>query len=292
MLFNIIIASFALLSSTIAKSCNGHTELCSRKYSNITQIGTHDSAFVGVLPTDNQFLSVTSQLDGGIRFLQAQTHMERDVLRLCHTSCLLKDAGPLVSYLTTIKKWMDAHPNEVVSLLLTNGDRVDVAKFGADMKTSGLASYAYAPGKHLAMADWPSLQHLIDAKTRLVVFLDYGANTASVPYIMDEFAYYFETGFDVTDNDFSSCALDRPDGSDGSGLMYIVNHFLDADLFGSVLVPDTVEVHRTNAAKGDGSVGAQAALCSSKWGRRPNVILVDFFETGDVFRVQDALNGF
>ena len=61
--------------------------------------------------------------------------------------------------------------------------------------------------------------------------------------------------------------------------MYIVNHFLDLDIFG-VLIPATIELPRTNAATGDGSVGAQADLCTSTWGRRPNVILVDFFETG------------
>ncbi|KAL5324545.1 hypothetical protein ACEPPN_009091 [Leptodophora sp. 'Broadleaf-Isolate-01'] len=289
MLLNIL-ASFLLLGSAVAATCNGHSELCSRKYSNVTQIGAHDSAFVGILPTDNQFLSVTSQLDGGIRYLQAQSHLKNGVLQLCHTSCDLKDAGTFVEYLTTIKTWMDKNPNEVVTVLVTNGDGAPVSQFGTDMTTSGLASYAYSPGKQLAIADWPTLQELIDAKTRLVMFLDFGANTATVPYILNEFSYYFETAYDVTDNNFPSCDLDRPSGSSGSGLMYIVNHFLDLDIFG-ILIPATAELPRTNAATGDGSVGAQADLCTTKWGRRPNVILVDFFETGDVFKAQDTLNG-
>lgn len=78
-------------------ACNGNAALCSRLYSNITQIGTHDSAFVGILPTDNQLVSVTDQLDDGIRFLQAQTHVKGSVLELCHTSCTELDAGPLTS---------------------------------------------------------------------------------------------------------------------------------------------------------------------------------------------------
>ncbi len=170
MLLNIV-ASLALLGSAIAATCNGHSELCSRKYSNVTQIGTHDSAFVGILPTDNQFQSLTSQLNGGIRYLQAQTHLKSGVLQLCHTTCAERDAGTLVNYLTTIKTWMDANPNEVVSLLLTNGDGAAVTQFGTDMSTSGLATYAYSPGKQLAVGDWPTLQQLIDAKTRLVMFL-------------------------------------------------------------------------------------------------------------------------
>ena len=54
-----------------ALSCNGRAELCDRKYSNITMVGTHDSAFVGILPTDNQLKSVKEQLAQGVRYLQA-----------------------------------------------------------------------------------------------------------------------------------------------------------------------------------------------------------------------------
>lgn len=91
------------MGSTVSTStspdiaCNGNAALCSRSYSNVTQIGTHDSAFVGILPTDNQLVSVTTQLDDGIRFLQAQTHVNDGVLHLCHTSCEELDAGPLTS---------------------------------------------------------------------------------------------------------------------------------------------------------------------------------------------------
>ncbi|KAK3169703.1 hypothetical protein OEA41_009087 [Lepraria neglecta] len=33
------------------------------------QIASHDSAFVGILPMDNQNLEVSAQLDSGVRFL-------------------------------------------------------------------------------------------------------------------------------------------------------------------------------------------------------------------------------
>lgn len=56
--------------------CNGHLELCNRKFSSISQIASHDAAFVGILPMDNQDMEVTGQLNAGIRFLQAQTHLD------------------------------------------------------------------------------------------------------------------------------------------------------------------------------------------------------------------------
>jgi hypothetical protein len=100
-----------------------------------------------------------------------------------------------------------------------------------------------------------------------------------VPYILDEFSYFFETEFDETDSTFSSCALNRPAGSSGAGLMMIVNHFLDLDIFG-ILIPDNAADAQTNAATGTGSIGAQANLCISTWGRSPNFILVDDFNIG------------
>ena len=109
----------------VAGACNGNVALCSRPWSEVTQIGTHNSAFVGGLATANQDFTVTEQLDSGIRFLQVQSHWENDELRLCHTSCVLFDAGPVTNYLSTIKTWMDHNPNEVVcrACVLLNTDR-------------------------------------------------------------------------------------------------------------------------------------------------------------------------
>lgn len=271
--------------------CNGHAELCGRKYSNITTIGAHDSAFVGQLPQDNQGVSVTAQLDAGIRFLQVQSHKNIfGTLQLCHTSCFEEDAGAVETYLSTVKIWLDAHLNEVVTLLIVNGDNVPVSEFDDAYTSSGLKSYAYTPTKSpLAIDAWPTLQELITANTRLVAFLDAGADP-SVPYILDEFSYFFETPFDTTDPAFPECKIDRPAGAKADGRMYIVNHFLDVEWLG-VEVPDTDALGQTNAAVGVGSIGAQAGLCSGLYGRAPVGVLVDYFDQGDVFGAQDRLNG-
>jgi hypothetical protein len=126
---------------------------------------------VGILPTENQVDSVADQLGAGIRFLQAQTHELNGELYMCHTSCTELNAGLLTDYLTTINTWMAANPNEVVTLLLTNGDRVDVSLFGTAMSSVGLDKYAYTLPSQLSMDEWPTLQELIDQGTRLVMFL-------------------------------------------------------------------------------------------------------------------------
>ena len=72
--------------------------------------------------------------------------------------------------------------------------------------------------------------------------------------------------------------------------MYIVNHFLDLDLDG-IDIPDDPADSTTNAATGVGSIGAQADICIGLYGRAPWGVLVDYFDHGDVFTAQNALNG-
>lgn len=277
--------------------CNGSGALCNRSYSNITFIGTHDSAFVGSTsdPRVNQEKSVTDQLNAGIRYLQAQTHDLAGTLSMCHTSCLELYAGSLVDYLTPIKTWLDANPNEVISLLLVNGDNVNVSQFDSAFSSANLKDYAFVPSSSpaiLPLSAWPTLSQLISTNKRLIIFLDAGADTTSVPYILPEFSYYFETPYDVTDPSFgpATCNLDRPAGSSPGGKMYIINHFLDQDILG-VDIPDNDKDSSTNAATGAGSIGAQASECEGVYDRRPNVVLVDMFDRGNVFGAQRALNG-
>ncbi len=66
---------------------------------------------------------------------------------------------------------MAANPNEVLTILLTNGDNADVSLFGTAVTSSGLSKYAYTPSSQLTMSEWPTLQELISAGTRLVMFL-------------------------------------------------------------------------------------------------------------------------
>ncbi|PWN52278.1 hypothetical protein IE53DRAFT_7871 [Violaceomyces palustris] len=76
-----------------ATVCNGDASLCSRLYSNVTYIGAHNSYAIGStrLVTVNQEQSVTTQLNDGIRMLQAQAHKSTNStptgagIDLCHS---------------------------------------------------------------------------------------------------------------------------------------------------------------------------------------------------------------
>lgn len=134
-------------------------ELCNRGFSNITQIASHDSAFMGILPMDNQNMEVSAQLDYGVRFLQAQTHLDGlGRFSLCHTDCDMKDSGSIQDFLATIINCLDTHPIEVVTLLLTNGDYVSLDYFEKAFNSSSASHHAYIPiPRHNAsiFSSWP-----------------------------------------------------------------------------------------------------------------------------------------
>lgn len=185
-----VVTSFGFLATPAfvsAVGCNGSPALCSRQYSNVTHVGAHDSAFVGPLLADNQMISVTEQLNMGIRMLQSQTHRwidekARPVIEMCHTSCISLDAGSLAEFLTPIKTWMEGNPNEVLTLLLTNPDKIPVAEWGEVFAAVGIDKYAYAPGTELAMEQWPTLQSMINSGKRLVVFMGTLFSPPSCPH--------------------------------------------------------------------------------------------------------------
>ncbi|KAF1985939.1 PLC-like phosphodiesterase [Aulographum hederae CBS 113979] len=294
----LILSSFSTLSLADDQVCNGAAALCSRPYSNITFLGTHNSPFYGnpPLPTENQRVSPTEQLNAGIRFLTAQTHNNPSGdLSVCHTSCLLEDGGTLVSYLSSIKAFLDGNANEVITLLLTNGDDLPITTFATAFTSSGLDTYAYTPSSSpLPITAWPRLSSLISTNKRAIIFLDYGAAESTTPYILNEFTHFFETPFSLTDASFppSTCNLDRPPNSSPDGKMYIINHVLDVEVFDTgVLIPDYVHAGRTNAAEGVGSIGAHVEMCSGVYGRRANVVLVDFFDVGEGLEKVRELNG-
>ncbi|KAL7623437.1 hypothetical protein AAE478_007119 [Parahypoxylon ruwenzoriense] len=264
------ISALALAARSIAADCNGHAELCDRSYSEVSFVGAHNSPFVGIGPADNQFTSVTKQLDLGVRFLQAQTQEKDGEPEMCHTSCLLEDAGPLTEYLSEIKTWVDGHANEVVTLLITNPDAIDINKYGDAFKSTGFESYVYTPPKKLALNDWPTLGELISSGKRVIVFMDYNMDTSKVPYILDEFAYYFETPFSPTEDNFIQCDIDRPDGAKADDRMYLANHNLNVEILPGVLVPDPLHSAETNSIE---SITSQTDICMKNYGRYPNVVL-------------------
>lgn len=290
-------------------ACNNSPALCNRSYSNITQLGAHDSAFLRDASTDNsqsgnQLVNTTAQLNAGVRLVTAQIHNNSGSLHLCHTSCDLLDAGLLSTWLGEIKAWMDANPNDVVTVLLVNSDDNTAAQLHQEFVTAGIDKYGFVPSENTqALQTWPTLQSLIAANTRLITFIaDLDPSTTEVagaPYLLDEFTFVFENPFQVTDATNFSCIPDRPAAVAGniqeavsSNRLSLVNHFLDLQEALGITVPDIANANLTNANSGPvGNLGAAAADCARQFGKQPNYLLVDFFDQGSAIETVDKING-
>ncbi|KAH0590970.1 PI-PLC X domain-containing protein [Termitomyces sp. J132] len=291
-----IVAVQGMVPVRRATVCNGHAELCDKSYGAVSYIGSHDSYAIQIgastNPAANQDQNITTQLNDGIRMLQVQAHLQNGVIRLCHTSCTLLDGGTFEDYLKTVKAWLDANPNEVLSILIVNIDNQPVSAFGSVYVNAGIDTVSYAPPKSpMQASEWPTLGSMIDSGKRLVTFMDNQADLTTVPYIIDEFTNVWETAFDVTDPSLFDCAVNRTKG-DTSTQMYLINHFLDKLLVGAP-IPDVAKANITNAASGAGSLGEQVTTCTSVNTRPPNFLLVDFYEFGggSVFQVAATING-
>ncbi|KAL8674832.1 MAG: hypothetical protein Q9168_000813 [Polycauliona sp. 1 TL-2023] len=286
-------------------ACNNSPDLCARSYSNITHLGAHDSPFLRDQSTDysisgNQDLNTTSQLDAGVRLLTAQVHSHNGTWHLCHSDCALLDAGPLSSWLATIKAWLDKHPYDVVSILLVNPDLATATDLDGEFKAAAIRPYAYTPSSTSAASiKWPTLDELITSGKRLVTFVADIAPSMTAPYLLDEFTYIFENPYSVTSLSNFSCTPERPPPLQGqtsaavqSGRLPLMNHFLDIRLSLDIEIPDVGNLSITNAASGStGNLGDAADMCTVAYGKAPTFILVDFFDHGSSISTVDRLNG-
>lgn len=294
-------------SGSSGKPCNNSPTLCGRKYNNITHMGAHDSAFLrdastGNSISGNQFKNATVALDAGVRFLQAQVHDKNGTLHLCHSSCDLLDAGPLADWLGLIADWMNGHANDVVTILLVNSDNAAAATLGAAFSAAGLDKLGYKPASTSATGDWPTLQSMIDKGTRLVAFATNIDYAPSVPYLLPEFDFMFETPFEVTAPTGFNCTLDRPGTAKlnkspttalSMNYLSLVNHFQYQQLFAGILAPDVDSLNVTNSPNtaAAGNFGRHVQQCNSEWGARPNFMLVDFWNVENPIAAVDKVNG-
>lgn len=268
--------------------CNNYPEFCDRKYGNITMVACHNSPFTrpGSAASNQQF-DVTAQLNDGVRFLQGQIQWPANdtVPHFCHTSCDLLDAGPITDWLGKVKDWVAAHPYDVVTILLGNGNYSTPDHYVPYIESTGILQHIYTPPvQPMSLKDWPTLASMILRGQRVVMFLDYMANQTAYPWLLDQFSQMWETPFDPTDREFP-CTVQRPPDlapEKARDRLYLMNHNLNVEvslLGASILVPDVSSLNQTNNVSGLGSLGLAANNCRSDWGRAPSFLNVDYVRT-------------
>lgn len=306
LIFNVIFNQFI----NAQRICNNSPNLCGRPFSNITSLGAHDSPFVRnssnqYTVAGDQIYSSLTQLDAGVRLLTAQVHNVttdgKTDYHLCHSLCALYDAGTLLGWLESLNSWLLANPDDVITILIVNSDKLSATTLHDIFHASGIDALAYAPEDTTQpLSSWPTLEQLITQNKRLITFiasLDPSSNTVA-PYLLDEFTFAFENDYDVTTLDGFPCAANRPASLNGntaaalsSGRLPLMNHFKYDNLSG-IEISDLANASAVNGADADivGSLANSAANCTSLYGRPPTFALVDFVNIGDAIAVVDRIN--
>ncbi|EDQ99754.1 uncharacterized protein LACBIDRAFT_315221 [Laccaria bicolor S238N-H82] len=131
-------------------------------------MGAHDSFAYSIDPLA---VDIPTQLALGVRLLQAQAHLNRKgVFHFCHTSCYLFDGGSVANYLKKVKTFLDANPNEVLTLLFTNPEGLSVKDLWKPaFDNSSITPLIYIPPTiPLKQSDWPTLGVMIDSGKRVL----------------------------------------------------------------------------------------------------------------------------
>jgi hypothetical protein len=260
-------------------ACNGHPELCDRRYDEVAIVMTHNamSSEEDGFVSPNQHRRLWRQLEDGVRGFMLDVHVDRDgSVQLCHGLCAL-GRRPLADGLRDLRVFLDCHPHEVVTIVFEA--HASEAQVAEGFAASGLDRYLHAPdvapGPGVA---WPTLRELIAADERVIVFTDDRART--LPWHLYTYDWAWENPYAARSADELSCAEDR--GARDRSL-WVFNHFLTSPLASPELADminhDPFFTSRVEGCRTDAG------------GDLPNFVTVDFYDLGDVLQVVDALNG-
>jgi hypothetical protein len=311
--------------------CNGQRELCDKPLDEVALVTTHNSMSVPLPGwySSMQERPIGDQLNDGVRGLQIDTHYadrlpngkirtyfgSADELRkrakldgvsddtlaaaqrirdrlgfegegergmyLCHSFCEL-GATRLDSVLEDLHDFLVANPGAVVVVI--NQDYVSPEDFVGAVKDADVAEIAYTGP---VSGPWPTLREMVDSGKRVVFLAENEAGGApwyhlAYDGITEETPYTFnKVGQLTSPSDLAaSCAANR--GSAGSPI-FLLNHWITTD---PLPLPSQADV--VNAYD---SLLKRARDCQRIRKHVPNLVAVNFYLRGDVFRVVDTLNG-
>ena len=192
-------------------------------------------------------------------------------LFLCHGLCEL-GAAPLVPVLATMHDFLILNPNEVIIIIIE--DAVPAADIAAAFEDSRLLDLVY---RGPVTPPWPTLGEMVATNQRVLVLAE--NDSEGVDWYHPAFTVFQETPYHFSHPDSFSCRPNRG-GTDGSLLM--INHWVTTP---PTSLPSDAALVNTREA-----LLERVAQCERERGKRPNIIAVDFYRTGDLVEVVRELN--
>jgi hypothetical protein len=192
-------------------------------------------------------------------------------LYLCHNLCEL-GATRYQDAFATVRRWMNAHPSEVVVLFVQDESSPE-ANIAA-IHDAGLEPMALVHGTG---DEWPTLREMVRSGRRLFIVAEHQGG--GVPYYHQGFPLYQDTEYEVPSPDAFTCDLKR---GEADSPLFLLNHWIDRP------IPSSEDAELVNQAD---VVEDRARACAQQRGRLPHIIAVNFAEEGAVVAAVDRLNG-
>ncbi len=303
-------------------ACNGYHELCDRPLNQVVFPTTHNSMSAADIPNwmfPNQERSIPEQLQDGVRGFLIDVHYGEQVgdrvrtlieneevarkkyesalgkegieaalrirdrlvgtaeggreVYLAHGFCELGETK-FVDMLEEMKEFLVENPNEVVIILIQD-EGVTPADVAACFAKSGLEDLVY---KGPVTPPWPTLREMIERDERVVVMAE--QHSEGVPWYHQMLDVFQETpyGFHKPE-DFSN----KPNRGGTAGSLLLMNHWIET---APASLPSNAEIVNSYDV-----LLKRARACRRTREMVPNLIAVDFYRTGDLFRVCRTMNG-
>lgn len=274
-----------LCNGTNADCCNGVPGLCGLKPDDILFATLHNAQATvedGWLFAGNHEFSLERALLAGYRGINVDVGMCDGQVQLIHGMCNLGTRNPSEVW-TNITRFLNNNPREVIIMPIEIVSQDDQEKVTLD------ALHATMPQEFLDLlyahdptTDFPTLQELIDLEKRILLFHYAGdsCSTVTCPSGFHEWFYYAaETKFENPSVDDVSCTVER--GSNGQGYFYAINDFVSDPL------PSKSAAETLNAKT---YLENLIQSCSKIESRDVNLVLIDFWEMGDLVEVTQRHN--
>jgi hypothetical protein len=233
-------------------------------------------------PLGNRFVETAERLRSRIGYEGGGT---REVF-LCHAFC---ETGSVdaVRALRDVRDYLVRNPYEVLVVSVESDVGLEAnAQVFAD---SGLLDMVWR--KPLGADSFPTLREMIEADRRVIVLLWQrgpleDAGFGDYPWMHRQFGLVRETAYEdnKTAKDLlATPASCRPNEGREDNPLFLLNHWVESS---PLFLPSNAR--KVNAYD---ALLKRSRACARVRDALPNIIAVDFYEEGDVFRVARTLNG-
>ncbi|HKW15731.1 MAG TPA: hypothetical protein VJS69_14695 [Candidatus Krumholzibacteria bacterium] len=316
----------APVAGPVVMACNGHPELCDRHFNEVAFAASHNSmsgADIRDWMFPNQNAAIPQQLEDGVRGFLIDVHygipigervktildtevnsmakyeeaMGKDALAaamrarermvgeptgpkdvyLAHGFCEL-GATKFVDCLTEMRDFLVLHPDDIV-IIMVQDEGVSPADVADCFQRSGLIEMVY---RGPVTKPWPTLREMVESNQRVVVMAE--NHWEGVPWYHGAFEVCQETPYRFLKvEEIASAKANKPGRGGTSGSLLLMNNWIETT---PTPLPSNAEIVNSYDF-----LLKRARACKKTRKMMPNLVAVDFYKTGDLIRVVDALNG-